>query len=188
VTRVVLLSPRLLVNCPLVPHCSPLFLASLPSGLPRNPNELLIRTHPNPSPSVANRSFLVSESRLGLILQTTFCRKNLKLARLELIKSIEDTHPVLKEHMPGVKSIARVSVSPQFLGIFWTFLSWTVSSLYGNIYSNQFQIFDKGSQMIISNYIFLLWKGCLEGRRWRRPRTNVVDECIFWEPSFTWLL
>jgi hypothetical protein len=32
-----------------------LFLASLASGLPRNPNVLLIRTHPNPSPSVANR-------------------------------------------------------------------------------------------------------------------------------------
>jgi hypothetical protein len=31
-----------------------LFPASLPSGLPRNPNVLLIRTHPNPSPSVAN--------------------------------------------------------------------------------------------------------------------------------------
>jgi hypothetical protein len=31
-------------------------LASLPSGLPRNPNVLLIRTHPNPSPSVANRN------------------------------------------------------------------------------------------------------------------------------------
>jgi hypothetical protein len=31
-----------------------LSLASLPSGLPRNPNVLLIRTHPNPSPSVAN--------------------------------------------------------------------------------------------------------------------------------------
>jgi hypothetical protein len=29
-------------------------LASLSSGLPRNPNVLLIRTHPNPSPSVAN--------------------------------------------------------------------------------------------------------------------------------------
>jgi hypothetical protein len=29
-------------------------LASLPSGFPRNPNVLLIRTHPNPSPSVAN--------------------------------------------------------------------------------------------------------------------------------------
>ncbi len=54
VMRVVLLSPRLLVDCPLVPHCSPLSLASLPSGLPRNPNVLLIRTHPNPSPSVAN--------------------------------------------------------------------------------------------------------------------------------------
>ena len=54
VTRVVLFSPRLLVNCPLVPHCSPLFPASLPSGLPQNPNVLLIRTHPNPSPSVAN--------------------------------------------------------------------------------------------------------------------------------------
>jgi hypothetical protein len=32
-----------------------LLLASLPSGFPRNPNVLLIRTHPNPSPSVANR-------------------------------------------------------------------------------------------------------------------------------------
>jgi hypothetical protein len=52
--RVVLFSPRLLVNCPLVPHCSPLFLTSLPSGFPRNPNVLLIRTHPNPFPSVAN--------------------------------------------------------------------------------------------------------------------------------------
>jgi hypothetical protein len=31
-----------------------LFPASLPPGLPRNPNVLLIRTHPNPSPSVAN--------------------------------------------------------------------------------------------------------------------------------------
>jgi hypothetical protein len=29
-------------------------LASLPSGFPRNPNVLLIRTHPNPSPSVQN--------------------------------------------------------------------------------------------------------------------------------------
>jgi hypothetical protein len=36
-----------------------LFLASLPSGLPRNPNVLLIRTHPNPSPSVANTNVLV---------------------------------------------------------------------------------------------------------------------------------
>jgi hypothetical protein len=32
-----------------------LFPASLPSGLPQNPNVLLIRTHPNPSPSVANK-------------------------------------------------------------------------------------------------------------------------------------
>jgi hypothetical protein len=31
-----------------------LFLASLPPGFPRNPNVLLIRTHPNPFPSVAN--------------------------------------------------------------------------------------------------------------------------------------
>ncbi len=57
VMRVVLFSPRLLVNCPLVPHCSPLFLASLPPGFPQNPNVLLIRTHPNPLPSVANTSF-----------------------------------------------------------------------------------------------------------------------------------
>jgi hypothetical protein len=33
-----------------------LFPAFLPSGLPRNPNVLLIRTHPNPFPSVANNS------------------------------------------------------------------------------------------------------------------------------------
>jgi hypothetical protein len=52
--RVVLSSPRLLVNCPFVPHCSPLVPASLPLGFPRNPNVLLIRTHPNPFPSVAN--------------------------------------------------------------------------------------------------------------------------------------
>jgi hypothetical protein len=58
VKRVVLFSPRLLVNCPLVPHCSPLFLASLPPGFPRNPNVLLIRTHPNPFPSVANSNVL----------------------------------------------------------------------------------------------------------------------------------
>jgi hypothetical protein len=31
-----------------------LFLASLPPGFPQNPNVLLIRTHPNPLPSVAN--------------------------------------------------------------------------------------------------------------------------------------
>jgi hypothetical protein len=29
-----------------------LFLASLPPGFPQNPNVLLIRTHPNPFPSV----------------------------------------------------------------------------------------------------------------------------------------
>jgi hypothetical protein len=29
-----------------------LLLASLPPGFPRNPNVLLIRTHPNPFPSV----------------------------------------------------------------------------------------------------------------------------------------
>jgi hypothetical protein len=32
-------------------------LASLPSGFSRNPNVLLIRTHPNPSPSVANSTY-----------------------------------------------------------------------------------------------------------------------------------
>jgi hypothetical protein len=36
-----------------------LFLASLPPGLPQNPNVLLIRTHPNPSPSVANNDLKV---------------------------------------------------------------------------------------------------------------------------------
>jgi hypothetical protein len=34
-----------------------LFPASLPSGLPQNPNVLLIRTHPNPFPSVANKYY-----------------------------------------------------------------------------------------------------------------------------------
>jgi hypothetical protein len=29
-----------------------MFLASLPPGFPQNPNVLLIRTHPNPFPSV----------------------------------------------------------------------------------------------------------------------------------------
>ncbi len=57
VTWTVLLGPRLLVTVPFVPHCSPLPLASFPSGLPRNPNVLLIRTHPNPSPSVANNKY-----------------------------------------------------------------------------------------------------------------------------------
>jgi hypothetical protein len=33
-----------------------LFLASLPPGFPQNPNVLLIRTHPNPFPSVANNN------------------------------------------------------------------------------------------------------------------------------------
>jgi hypothetical protein len=39
-----------------------LFPASLPSGLPQNPNVLLIRTHPNPSPSVANTYNLIHYS------------------------------------------------------------------------------------------------------------------------------
>jgi hypothetical protein len=58
-SRVVLFGPRLLVNCPLVPHCSPLFPASLPPGFPQNPNVLLIRTHPNPFPSVANKEYTI---------------------------------------------------------------------------------------------------------------------------------
>ena len=70
VMRVVLLSPRLLVNCSLVPHCSPLFPASLPSGFPRNPNVLLIRTHPNPFPSVANKYWSIKNS--ALLLQPSF--------------------------------------------------------------------------------------------------------------------
>jgi hypothetical protein len=46
-----------------------LFLASLPSGLPRNPNVLLIRTHPNPSPSVANNySAAISPMRHSVML------------------------------------------------------------------------------------------------------------------------
>jgi hypothetical protein len=65
---VVLFSPRLLVNCPLVPHCSPLFPASLPSGFPQSPNVLLIRTHPNPSPSVANTDNLIILEVLLLLM------------------------------------------------------------------------------------------------------------------------
>jgi hypothetical protein len=38
-----------------------LFPASLPSGLPQNPNVLLIRTHPNPSPSVANSYHVIPD-------------------------------------------------------------------------------------------------------------------------------
>jgi hypothetical protein len=69
VKRVVPSSPRLLVNCPFVPHCSQLFLASLPPGFPQNPNVLLIRTHPNPFPSVGySVNFLQLEER------TTFSR------------------------------------------------------------------------------------------------------------------
>jgi hypothetical protein len=41
-----------------------LFPASLPSGLPQNPNVLLIRTHPNPSPSVANSTIWFSKTSL----------------------------------------------------------------------------------------------------------------------------
>jgi hypothetical protein len=33
-----------------------MFLASLPPGFPQNPNVLLIRTHPNPFPSVGYNS------------------------------------------------------------------------------------------------------------------------------------
>jgi hypothetical protein len=43
-----------------------LFPASLPSGFPQNPNVLLIRTHPNPSPSVANNNYFLTFMR-GLI-------------------------------------------------------------------------------------------------------------------------
>jgi hypothetical protein len=49
-----------------------LFLASLASGLPRNPNVLLIRTHPNPSPSVANRYYLFSGKCLSNSLLMIF--------------------------------------------------------------------------------------------------------------------
>jgi hypothetical protein len=42
-------------------------LASLSSGLPRNLNVLLIRTHPNPTPSVAN-SKVVNEKHRRILL------------------------------------------------------------------------------------------------------------------------
>ena len=58
VTRMVLLGPRLLVNCPLCPPLLPIAPCIPSSGLPRNPNVLLIRTHPNPTPSVANSLFI----------------------------------------------------------------------------------------------------------------------------------
>jgi hypothetical protein len=38
-----------------------LFLASLPPGFPQNPNVLLIRTHPNPFPSVGYRFIKAGE-------------------------------------------------------------------------------------------------------------------------------
>jgi hypothetical protein len=51
-----------------------LFPASLPSGLPQNPNVLLIRTHPNPSPSVANTNlsafFLAGNKKNTSLLRT----------------------------------------------------------------------------------------------------------------------
>jgi hypothetical protein len=55
-----------------------LFLASLPSGLPRNPNVLLIRTHPNPSPSVANSiyaaiSIFIYRRKTELMENGNFC-------------------------------------------------------------------------------------------------------------------
>jgi hypothetical protein len=62
VKRMVPSSPRLLVNCPFVPHCSQMFLASLPPGFPQNPNVLLIRTHPNPFPSVGYINISVTKS------------------------------------------------------------------------------------------------------------------------------
>ncbi len=67
VMRVVLFSPRLLVNCPLVPHCSQLSLASLPPGFPQNPNVLLIRTQPNPFPSVANKFSVANPDPQGAL-------------------------------------------------------------------------------------------------------------------------
>jgi hypothetical protein len=40
-----------------------MFLASLPPGFPQNPNVLLIRTHPNPFPSVGYTSYIVHARR-----------------------------------------------------------------------------------------------------------------------------
>jgi hypothetical protein len=36
-----------------------MFLASLPPGFPQNPNVLLIRTHPNPFPSVGYKHNII---------------------------------------------------------------------------------------------------------------------------------
>jgi hypothetical protein len=55
VTGMVHLSPRLLVNCPLCPPLlprTPPFLILHPLWVFPGPNVLLIRTHPNPFPSV----------------------------------------------------------------------------------------------------------------------------------------
>jgi hypothetical protein len=53
-----------------------LFPASLPSGLPQNPNVLLIRTHPNPSPSVANNNKLKQTERGDYILSEKILEQN----------------------------------------------------------------------------------------------------------------
>jgi hypothetical protein len=53
-------------------------LASFPSGLPRNPNVLLIRTHPNPSPSVANTN-AIYQQRVALKLTTMYCTIPVKI-------------------------------------------------------------------------------------------------------------
>jgi hypothetical protein len=42
-----------------------LLLASLPPGFPRNPNVLLIRTHPNPFPSVGYNTYSASKKMHG---------------------------------------------------------------------------------------------------------------------------
>jgi hypothetical protein len=50
-----------------------LLLASLPPGFPRNPNVLLIRTHPNPFPSVGYK-----KSKRNLISSPFVKHKNAK--------------------------------------------------------------------------------------------------------------
>jgi hypothetical protein len=43
-----------------------MFLASLPPGFPQNPNVLLIRTHPNPFPSVG---YMVNSTVSSVLFQ-----------------------------------------------------------------------------------------------------------------------
>jgi hypothetical protein len=68
VTGMVHLSPRLLVNCPLCPPLlprTPPFPILHPHWVFPGPNVLLIRTHPNPFPSVRHSNKLIAHLRFS---------------------------------------------------------------------------------------------------------------------------